>query len=109
MECAIILAVMTLYSTSVMLCYNSETRNSWYYPVVSILIGLCISSMWVTGVRVLDNKERIFFFSLCWAFAVIFVDYVIPLVFFGLNVNKYVVLGSLIVAAGLVIMKLNMK
>lgn len=109
MECAIILAVMTLYSISLTLCYNTETRNSWYYPVVSVVLGLCISSMWISGVRVLDNKERIFFFSLCWEFAVIFVDYVIPLVFFGLNVNKYVVFGSLIVATGLVIMKLNMK
>ena len=109
MECVIILAVMTLYSTSLMLSYNPDTRNSWYYTLLSLAIGLLVSTLWTLGVRILDNKERIFFFSLCWEFAVIFIDYAIPLAFFGLNVNKYVILGSILVATGLVIMKLNMR
>jgi hypothetical protein len=68
-----------------------------------------VSSLWVSGIKLIDNKERIFLFSLCWEFSVISIDYLVPLVFYGLNVNKYVVLGSLIVAVGLTIMKLNMR
>jgi hypothetical protein len=109
MEWLIILAVMSLYSTSLMMCYSDSTRNSWYYPIFSLGFSLIVSTLWVTGVRYLDNKDRIFFFSLCWEFSVIFIDYTIPLVFFGLNVNKYVVMGSFVVAMGLTIMTLNMK
>jgi hypothetical protein len=109
MEWLVILAVITLYASSLILCYSDSIRNAWYYPLLSIAIGIIVSTMWVLGVRLADNKERIFFFSLCWEFSVIFIDYAIPLAFFGLNVNKYVILGSLLVATGLVIMKLNMR
>ena len=68
-----------------------------------------VSSLWVSGIKLIDNKVRIFLFSLCWEFSVISIDYLVPLVFYGLNVNKYVVLGSLIVAVGLTVMKLNMR
>jgi hypothetical protein len=68
-----------------------------------------VSTLWVSGIKLIDNKERIFLFSLCWEFSVISIDYLVPLVFYGLNVNKYVVLGSLIVAVGLTVMKLNMR
>jgi hypothetical protein len=68
-----------------------------------------VSGLWISGIKLIDNKERIFLFSLCWEFSVISIDYLVPLVFYGLNVNKYVVLGSLIVAVGLTVMKLNMR
>lgn len=109
MEWLIILAVMTLYSLSLVLCYDDNIRNAWYYPWLSIVIGIMVSTLWVSGIKLIDNKERIFLFSLCWEFSVISIDYLVPLVFYGLNVNKYVVLGSLIVAAGLTVMKLNMR
>lgn len=109
MEWIIILAVMTLYSLSLVLCYDDYIRNAWYYPWLSIVIGIMVSSLWVLGIKLIDNKERIFLFSLCWEFSVISIDYLVPLVFYGLNVNKYVVLGSLIVAVGLTVMKLNMR
>lgn len=109
MEWIIILAVMTLYSLSLVLCYDDNIRNAWYYPWLSVVIGIMVSTLWVSGVKFADNKERIFLFSLCWEFSVISIDYLVPLVFYGLNVNKYVVLGSLIVAVGLTVMKLNMR
>jgi hypothetical protein len=109
MEWLIILAVMTLYSLSLILCYDDHIRNVWYYPWVSVVIGLMVSGLWISGIKLIDNKERIFLFSLCWEFSVISIDYLVPLVFYGLNVNKYVVLGSLIVAVGLTVMKLNMR
>lgn len=109
MEWLIIFAVMVTYSSSLALCYNDDLRRSWFYPWLSIGIGFVISSLWMLGVRTIDNKERIFLFSLCWEFSVILIDYLVPLVFYGLNVNKYVVLGSLITALGLTIMKLNMR
>ena len=109
MEWLIILAVMTLYSLSLVLCYDDNIRNAWYYPWLSVVIGIMVSTLWVSGIKFIDNKERIFLFSLCWEFSVISIDYLVPLVFYGLNVNKYVVLGSLIVAVGLTVMKLNMR
>lgn len=109
MEWLIILAVMSLYSVSLMMCYSDSTRNSWYYPIVSLGFSLIVSTLWVTGVRYLDNKDRIFFFSLCWEFCVIFIDCTIPLVFFGIGANRNVVIGAFVVAAGLTFMKLNMK
>lgn len=108
MEWIIILAVMVLYTSSLIFCYTDLIRNAWYYPILSIGVGVLVSTLWVLGVRFADSKERIFLFSLCWEFSVILIDYIVPLVFYGLNVNKYVVLGSLLVAAGLTLMKLNM-
>lgn len=109
MEWLVIVAVMAIYSLSLVLCYDDGIRNSWYYPWLALSMGFVISSLWVAGVRAIDNRERIFLFSLCWEFSVISIDYLVPLVFYGLNVNKYVVLGSLVTALGLTIMKLNMR
>jgi len=105
----ILLLVITVYSTSLFFAYTDSIRDSKYFYMLSLCCSFCIGTLWATGVRVCHTTERIFFFSLCWEFAVILTDYIIPLVFFGLNANKYVTLGSLIVAVGLTIMKLNMK
>lgn len=105
----ILLLVITVYSTSLFFSYTPSIRESKYFYILSLCCSFCIGTLWATGVRVSQTTERIFFFSLCWEFAVILTDYIIPLVFFGLNANKYVTLGSLIVAVGLTIMKLNMK
>ena len=105
----ILLLVMVVYSTSLYISYTDSIRESKYFFLISLCCSLCIGTLWATGTRVCQTTERIFFFSLCWEFAAIMTDYIIPLVFFGLNANKYVILGSLIVATGLVIMKLNMR
>lgn len=105
----ILLLVVAVYSTSLMFSYTESIRESKYYCLMSLCCSLCIGMLWVYGVRAMQTTERIFFFSLCWEFAVILTDYLIPLAFYGLNVNKYVVMGSLVVAAGLTIMKLNMR
>lgn len=68
MEWLIILAVMSLYSTSLMMCYSDSTRSSWYYPVVSLGLSLIVSTLWVTGVRYLDNKDRIFSLAFAGSF-----------------------------------------
>ena len=104
----ILLAVVTVYSTSLLFSYSDSVRESRYYFILSLCCSLCIGMLWASGVRACKTTERIFFFSLCWEFSVIFIDYLIPLAFYGLNVNKYVILGSLLVAAGLTVMKLNM-
>jgi hypothetical protein len=105
----VLLLVVAIYSTSLSMSYTDSVRESKYFYPLSLVCSFCIGSLWVIGVRFSKTTEGIFFFSLCWEFAVIITDYVIPLVFFGLNANKYVTLGSLIVAVGLTIMKLNMK
>ena len=105
----ILLMVVLVYSTSLFFSYTDSIRESKYYYAMSLCCSFCIGTLWVNGVRICQTTDRIFFFSLCWEFAVILTDYVIPLVFFGLNANKYVTLGSLIVAVGLTMMKLNMK
>ena len=105
----ILLAVVTVYSTSLLFSYSDSVRESKYYFMLSLCCSLCIGMLWAGGVRVCKTTERIFFFSLCWEFAVILIDCLIPLAFYSLNVNKYVVFGSFVVAIGLTIMKLNMR
>lgn len=105
----ILMLVVVVYSASLVFSYSEVIRESKYFFVLSMLGSFTIGTLWVMGVRVCQTTDRIFFFSLCWSFAVILTDYLIPLAFYNLNVNKYVVLGSLIVAVGLTIMKLNMR
>ncbi len=105
----VLLVVVAVYSTSLCMSYTDSVRESKYFYPLSLMCSFFIGTLWVTGVRLSKTTENIFFFSLCWEFAVILTDYIIPLVFFGLNANKYVTIGSLVVAVGLTIMKLNMK
>lgn len=107
MEWLILFVAMVFYCISLFLCYCQDIRSSWYYVPLALSIGICTSLMWILSVKVIDNKERIFFFSLCWEFLVVFIDCLIPLVFFGINANKYIVIGAAIVVAGLVVMKIN--
>jgi hypothetical protein len=105
----VLIAVVAVYSTSLCMSYTDSIRESKYFYPLSLMCSFCIGSLWVVGVRLSNATDKIFFFSLCWEFAVILVDYLIPLAFYSLNVNKYVVFGSFVVAVGLTIMKLNMR
>lgn len=107
MEWLILFAAMVFYSISLLLCYSQGIRSAWYYVPLALSIGLCTSLMWTLSVKIIDNKEKIFFFSLCWEFLVILVDCLIPIVFFGISANKYMVIGSVIVVLGLIVMRLN--
>lgn len=105
----ILLIVILIYGSSLCFAYTDTVRDSKYFYLLSLGCSLCVGFLWAAGVKVSHTTERIFLFSLMWEFAVILTDYVVPLIFFGLNSNKYVTLGSLIVAAGLTVMKLGMK
>jgi len=109
MELIILFLVVLIYSASLIITYSDDIRRSSFYIPLSLVASILIGLLWSTGIKHIDNKDRIFLFSLCWEFMILIIDYIVPLIFYSLSVNKYVILGSFIVAVGLTIMKLNMK
>lgn len=57
--------------------------------------------------KYLDDRERIYFYNLCWDVVMVMVYYFIPVFFFGVHVDRYRIVGLLMMLGGLALMKMK--
>jgi hypothetical protein len=57
--------------------------------------------------RYLDNKQKIYIFSLLWDTVMVLVWYFIPILFFGVKIDRWILLGVLLMVLGLSIIKVR--
>lgn len=107
MEWFVLIFVTFLYVASSYIAYQESWRqSSWYLPT-GMLIGVLLTILWVATVKYIDNRERIYFFSLAWDFIMVAVFYLLPL-FMGVKLDKWGLFGLTLVAAGLVLVKIRL-
>lgn len=73
-----------------------------------MLIGLIHSLLWYFSSRLLSSdKEQFFMFVLLWDLVYMIVFYLTPVIFFGVNLDLWGILGVSTMICGLLIMKIG--
>lgn len=96
-----------LYSFCAYLSYNDKMRDEWYYVPLCIFMGTIVSTIWFITCRYLDDKQRIYVYSLFWDLMMGGVYYFMPLLFFGVRIDRWSLFGLFMVVAGLTIIKVR--
>jgi drug/metabolite transporter (DMT)-like permease len=96
-----------MYGFSAWLTYKESNRNSsWFIPAL-LAIGTVVNLVWAGMARYLDNKQKIYIFSLLWDTVMVLVWYFIPILFFGVKIDRWILLGVLLMVLGLSIIKVR--
>jgi hypothetical protein len=82
-------------------------REKWWFVPLSVGIGTIVSTIWVLTIRYLGDKQKIYVFSLFWDFVMMFVYYLLPVVWFGVKLDKWSVGGIMLMVLGLVVLKMR--
>jgi hypothetical protein len=72
-----------------------------------ILVSAVNGWLFSIGCRDLDDKAGVYTFSLAFDFMMILAYYVVPIAIFGVRLSPGVILGSLIMLAGLAVVKVS--
>lgn len=107
MEWFFLVIVVGCYLTTCSMSYNEPFRRSDYFLPTTIAIGLLCSLIWNSMVKYIDDKSRIYYYSLVWDISTIFVYYLFPLFFLNVKLEKYGIIGIVMIIAGLITVKLN--
>lgn len=95
-----------LYMVSAYLTFSDKYRNAPYFLPACLGIGVLTASIWFGMVKYLDDKQKIYFFSLCWDTMMVMVFYFLPL-FLGVKLDKWSLFGIGLMLVGLSIVKLR--
>lgn len=108
MEWLILCFALPLYFVMCYLGYSeSLRRSSWFMPFC-ISINLLTSTLWFLAIKYIDNKNKIFFYSLCWDAVMIATACFVPIFLFNLNLNKTTIAGVFFMILGLFLIKIYM-
>lgn len=106
-EWSLILLAIGLYCCSSYLSYSDAWRRSpWLIPV-GMSIGIVSSIAWFMLVKQVDDKQRIYFYSLIWDTIICSCFYIVPIIFFSVKIDRWSFLGLALMICGLVIIKLR--
>jgi hypothetical protein len=94
-----------LYAASAYLSYHKEWKSSNFYFPLGIFVGLLITTLWFWLVKNMDDKNEIYFYSLVWDAIMIGVFYIVPIIVYGVNINKIGLIGLFLIICGLIIFK----
>lgn len=107
MEWFFLALIACVYCSSAYLSYNQDFRRaSWYWPTC-VVMGLLTSGVWYAMVKYLDNKQRIYVYSLCWDTVMCCSFYLVPVFFFGGKLDRWAVFGLILMLVGLAVLKIR--
>ncbi len=101
----LLIPALLTFAVGAWLSYDDECRNSKYYPWLFTFLGVTCSTLWIIATRALGDKDKIFVYSLFWDSLMMACYYLLPLVAMGVRVNTGILVGTGLVVAGLVVVK----
>lgn len=107
MIAALLTVVLVLCLIGSWASFNDGFRQSPNFIPLMVTISAVSGAVFAFGCQYLDSKARIFLFSLGCDVIMVFAYYVIPVVFFGVTLKPSVMMGSLLVLAGLLVIQLG--
>jgi len=85
--------------------YNEEAKQAWWYMPLGFLLGLIGSGSWFYVCKLLSDKEKIFVFNLMWDAVMVAVYYGLPLLLFGVKLDRMSFIGATLILVGIFILK----
>lgn len=103
----ILLVAILVYSGSCFISYSDHLKQSaWYFPI-AIILGAMGSTLWFYGCKLLNSKEDIFVFGLMWDVVLVGVFYGIPILAFGVRLDKWTSISAALILLGILSLKLR--
>lgn len=96
-----------LYILVCWLGYNDEFRKTAYFVPVATAIAALVNLLWFTVLRTLDDRQKIYVFSMCWDAVIVGVYYSIPVLFLGVKLDRYGLIGVFLILCGVCLLKLR--
>lgn len=106
MQWIALVVVFVLYSICCYFTFDDRTRAKWWYVPSGVFLGIVCNTIWLFMTRSLDDKEKIYFYALFWDAMIVVVFYGMPILLFGVKLNKWGLLGLALMITGLTIMKI---
>lgn len=107
MEWLSLILVGFIYCICSWLTYSEDIRQKWYFIPLAVLLGTIVSLIWFCTVRYIDNKQKIYVYSLFWDFVMMGVYYIYPIIFLGIKLDGWSVFGLFLILTGVIIIKLR--
>lgn len=79
-------------------------RSTWFIPGFTTA-NLAIGFLWIWAARLLDDKAKIYVFSLYWDSLMVLCYYILPLLAMGIKLNSQTVFGIVLTVIGLIVIK----
>ena len=89
------------------LSYTDDLRRSPWYTFWMVVLGGACAGLFAWGAKLLDDRERLYVFSLWYDSTLYFCYYGLPILLFATRPSPGVLLGTVIVLAGLVVVKVS--
>lgn len=105
----ILLAVFLVSCLGSWASFTAKVRQSPHYLGVMIAISVLTGALFAAGCQYLDDKRKIFYFSLYYDVMVATAYYALPLAFFGCRVSPQAVVGGLAILIGVFLLHAGSK
>lgn len=97
--------VFIIYSIGSAIAYNDSIRNSPWLYVYALIISTVGSLLWITIVKIVDQKEKIYVVGVWWDVIVALAYTIVPIIFFHLKFGPMAWMGVILIMAGLLLLK----
>ncbi len=101
----ILIPAFVCFAIGAGISYTDSIRKSQWFIPAYFSVGFVGMVCWVWACRLIDDKQKLYLFSLAWDFLMVVCYYALPLLIFEFKFNKGVIIGMLIMLVGLVIVK----
>jgi len=101
----LLIPVFIIYVIGSALSYIDALRRAWWYAPLFAILGVVTTYLFAWAAKLLDNKEKIYVFSLCYDTAMMIAYYLLPLLIFSTRPSTGVVIGTSLVVIGLFVVK----
>lgn len=101
----LLLPVFLLCCAGSYLSYTDAARRGPHYVWQMALLGAGCAALFAVAARALDDKPRVYVFSLAYDFLMAVAYYLLPLAVFGVRLSPGVVAGVALAALGFALIK----
>jgi uncharacterized membrane protein len=103
MEWLLFCVAFVTYILACWLTYHKDYQAHWSY----LWVGAALSYIWYQSAVLMGDKQRIYFYSLCWDIMMVGIYYFMPILFFGVKLDWRAWVGTALITAGVLIFKVG--
>lgn len=107
MQLFFILMATLVYVGGCYLTYSDQLKEKWWYMPLGLLLGLTTNFIWFYAVKWIGDKDKIYVFTLFWESFMVMVYYGLPILFFGVKIDRWTAAGLGCIILGMVLLKLK--
>ncbi len=107
MEVVVLVIISIVYAIGCAFTYNEKFRQSDWFVLIGVAIGVTINALWFYAVKCLDDKDRIYTFGLIWDSIMMITYYLLPILMFGVKLDKVTIIALLLIVIGMVLLKVK--